>query len=84
MTGEEKQAHADEAEKAWDEPMVQEVLTEFAWNNKLQREGFTEYGFLKIVSTVAQCARAQALGIPTEALRITPEEFDRLRSVWLT
>lgn len=75
MTSAEKQAHANEAEKVWNERIVQDVLDEFAWNNKLTRAGFTEYGFAKIVSKVAQCARAQALGISTAELLLTPAEF---------
>lgn len=72
-----KQAHADAAEKALDVDLVQNVLTEFAGNMGFKREGLPEYGLAKIVSYVAQVARAQALGFDPELLRMTDGEADQ-------
>jgi len=71
-----KQHHADEAEKALDNEMVQNVLTEFAGNMGFERDGLPEFGLMKIVSYVAQVARAEALGFDPYLLRMTDEEAD--------
>lgn len=77
---------ANEAEKAWDTELVQEVLTEFAANMGFKREGLPEYGLMKIVNYVAQVAHAQARGIDPELLKMPPEEakaqiMDRARAI---
>jgi hypothetical protein len=72
-----KRTHANEAEKAWENEMVQNVLTEFAGNMGFKREGLPEYGLSKIVSYVAQVARAEALGFDPMLLRLTPQEADQ-------
>jgi hypothetical protein len=71
-----KQHHADAAEKALDNEMVQNALTEFAGNMGFKRDGLPEYGLTKIVSYVAQVARAEALGFDPELLRLSSEEAD--------
>lgn len=74
--GDWKKIHADEAEKVWRHKLVQDVLDEFAGNMGFKREGLPEYGLMKIVNYVAQCARADALGFDPELLRHTPEEAE--------
>ena len=69
-----KQHHADEAEKVLENGMVQDVLSEFAQNMGFKREGLPEYGLVKIVSYVAQAARAEALGFDPEPLRFSNDE----------
>lgn len=71
-----KEHHANEAGKALDRGLVQRVLTEFAGNMGFERDGLPEYGLTKIVLTVAQVARAEALGFDPELLRLTAEEAD--------
>lgn len=71
-----KQHHADEAEKAWENEMVQNALTEFAGNMGFKREGLPEFGLSKIVSYVAQVARAEALGFDPYLLRMSDAEID--------
>ncbi len=71
-----KQHHANEAEKVLESEMVQNVLTEFAKNMGFKRTGLPEYGLVKIVSYVAQVARAQALGFDPYLLRMSDEEAD--------
>lgn len=71
-----KQHHANEAEKVRENEMIQDVLTEFAGNMGFKREGLPEYGLCKIVSYVAQVARAEALGFDPALLRMSAEECD--------
>lgn len=71
-----KQHHANEAEKALENEMVQDVLTEFAKNMGFERDGLPEYGLCRIVSYVAQVARAEALGFDPHLLRMSDEEAD--------
>lgn len=71
-----KKHHANEAEKAVENEMVQNVLTEFAKNMGFERKGLPEYGLSKIVSYVSQVARAEALGFDPHLLRMTDEEAD--------
>lgn len=71
-----KRHHTDEAEKAWENEMVQNCLTEFAGNMGFKREGLPEYGLSKIVSYVSQVARAEALGFDPMLLRLSPQEAD--------
>lgn len=77
MDSAEKQAFADEAEKALDHELVQKVMLEFADNMGFAFEGLPKIGLLKIAMYVATVARAQALGIDPDELRHTPQEgFD--------
>jgi hypothetical protein len=71
MTADWKEHHANEAEKALDQDLVQRVLTEFAGNMGFERDGLPEYGLVKIVLTVAQVARAEALGFDPQAWQDT-------------
>lgn len=68
--------HANEAEKALDVDIVQSVLDEFAGNMGFKRDGLPEYGLSKIVSYVAQVARAQALGFDPRLLVLSDEDAD--------
>ena len=61
-------------ESASDYEMVQDALIEFAGNMGFKREGLPEYGLSKIVSYVAQVARAEALGFDPELLRVNAAE----------
>lgn len=81
MTGDEKQAFANEAEKALDHELVQKVIDEsmenlsnygIAMDNKLVRRGF-----LKVAMYTATVARALAMGIDPEELRMTPLESNQ-------
>jgi hypothetical protein len=72
--GDWKQHHANESEKALDQDLVQSTLSEFASNMGFKREGLPEYGLAKIVSVVAQVARAEALGFDPELLRLSSSE----------
>lgn len=74
--GDWRQHHANEAEKACEHELVQNVLTEFARNMGFERDGLPEYGLTKIVATVAQVARAQALGFDPDLLRLSADEAD--------
>lgn len=69
-----KQEFADEAEKALQHPLVENVMEEFAGNMRFKLEGLPEYGLRKVAAVAAQVARAQALGIDPDTLRLTPEE----------
>ena len=76
MTSDEKQAFANEAEKALDHPLVRDVIEEFADNMGFALEGLPFYGIMKVAMYTATVARAQALGIDPDELRHTPEEAD--------
>lgn len=71
-----KKKHADDAEAVFDNESVQMVMDEFADNMGFKLEGLPKYGMHKVVSYVAQVARAQALGFDPELLRHTAEEAD--------
>ncbi len=74
MNAIEKQAFADEAEKALDHALVRSVIREFADNMGFELEGLPKYGIMKVAMYVATVARAQALGIDPDELRQTPQE----------
>lgn len=74
MTGEEKGAFSDEAYKALDHPLVQDVMEELCFNLRIEYEGLPRYGLRKVALYVAIVARAQALGIDPDDLRSTPDE----------
>lgn len=67
---------ADQAEKAWDTELVQEVLTEFAGNMGFERKGLPEYGLMKMVNCVASVAHAQARDLDPEVLRMSADEAE--------
>lgn len=69
-----KQDHANTAEEFAQHEIIEDVLTEFAYNMGFKREGLPEYGLKKIVYTVAQIVLARARGIDIEALRMSDEE----------
>lgn len=72
MTPAEKQAFADEASKAADHPIVQNILDEardnLSRNHKVSAD-IVEWQVAKVANVVAQVARAQALGIDPDELR---------------
>ncbi len=74
MTTDWKQDFANEAEQAVLHDLSQETIDELLVNLKLDRNGLPYYGILKVCNIVAQVARAQALGIDPETLRMTSEE----------
>jgi hypothetical protein len=74
MTSQEKKEFANEAYKAVDSPEVLEVMEEFAFNMHFTLTGLPLYGLKKIAATVATIARAQAVGVPLEELRLTDDE----------
>ncbi|MFP7833113.1 hypothetical protein [Marisediminicola sp. LYQ134] len=70
-----KDHHANEAAKALDHPLVEDVINELAENLGVDPEkGLPAYGMRKVALYAAQVARAQTLGIDPEALRMTPDE----------
>src|SRR5690606_31814571 len=70
-----KQAHADEAERFAQHPLIEDVLSEFADNMNFQRKGLPEYGLWKIVGYVAQVVLARARGFEPDVLRMNNDEF---------
>lgn len=81
MTGDEKQAFANEAEKALEHPLVEEVIDELLFNLRLrgQQSSLPRYGIKKVAMYVATVARAQALGIDPDTLRMTNDESDEVQ-----
>lgn len=69
-----KQQHADAANAAIEHPLVMAALQEYLENLGLDDSGLPAYGIRKVAAYAAQVARAQALGIDPEQLRLTPEE----------
>jgi hypothetical protein len=76
MTPDEKQEFANEAEKALDHPLVQEVIEELFFNLNINNAGLPRMGIMKVGMYVATVARAHALGIDPDELRMTDEESD--------
>lgn len=72
-----KDHHADEAGKALDTRLVQEVMEEFAGNMGFKLDGLPKYGLMKVAMYAAQVARAQALGFDPELLVMSDEEADQ-------
>ena len=77
--GDWKQRHANEAHRAVEHPLVQEVMAEFADNMGFALTGLPAYGLAKVAHYAAQVARAQALHFDPELLRLTPEEANRVQ-----
>ena len=69
-----RQQFANEAEKALSHPLVVRVIDEQLMNLNATRGGLVYYGLSKIAMYAATVARAQALGIDPDALRMTPDE----------
>lgn len=61
--------YSNHAAKAFDHPMVQRVLDEFALNMRFERTGLREYGLMKICNVMGQVAIAVANGVDPEDLR---------------
>jgi hypothetical protein len=72
-----KTHHANEANKALEQPLVKEVMQEFADNMRFELRGLPQYGLTKVALYAAQVARAQALGFDPELLRVSEEEADQ-------
>lgn len=70
-----KREHANASERAIKHPLVQEVMQEFLGNIGKPDGGLERYGLTKVASYVAQVARAEAIGIDPEALRMSDEEI---------
>lgn len=68
-----KQDFANEAEKAYLHPIAQDVIDEFLGNIG-RSDAIVRYGIGKVCGYVAQIARAQALGLDPEVLRLSDEE----------
>ena len=71
-----KRAHANASERAIKHPLVQEVMQEFLGNIGKPNGALERYGLTKVASYAAQVARAEALGIDPESLRMSDEELD--------
>lgn len=74
MTSEEKQAFADEAEKALSHRMIEGVVDEALFNHGGDKSSLLYYSLMKVAMYTASVARAQALGIDPDELRSTPDE----------
>ncbi len=74
MTTDWKQDVANEAEQAVLHDLSQETIDELLDNLGTDRNGLPYYGILKVCGIVAQVARAQAIGIDPDTLRMTDEE----------
>lgn len=70
-----KQAHANAAEHALQHPLVQDVMQEFLHNIGRPNGALERYGLTKVASYAAQVARAEALGIDPETLRMDDAEI---------
>lgn len=86
MSGDWKQQFANEVDKAIAHPITQEAIDELLFNLRSSRNRMEYYGLLKICNVVGHIARAQALGIDPETLRMTDDEAsevvrDRIRAV---
>lgn len=77
-----KQAHANAAEHALKHPVVREVMDEYLGNMQARGSALARYGLTKCMSYAAQVARAEALGIDPEALRMTDAEIgEHMRTI---
>ena len=76
MTSDEKQAFANEAEKALSHKLIEDVVDEALLNHNgnSERTGLLYYSLMKVAMYTATVARAQALGIDPDELRSTREE----------
>lgn len=74
-----KQDFANDAEKAFAHQIVKETLDEYVYNMRGNYsvnldKGLPKYGLMKVMNAVAIVARAQALGIDPDLLRLSNEE----------
>ncbi|WP_454295046.1 hypothetical protein [Salana multivorans] len=69
-----KQEHAEAANVAVEHPLVAAAIEEYLGNLGIKDSGLPAYGIRKVAVYAAQVARAQALGIDPERLRLTSEE----------
>ena len=74
MNSQEKQDHADMSELAIDHPFVVDAV-DLVMRNIGTNDNLVRFGLFKIASVAAQVARAQALGIDPEELRMTDVEY---------
>ncbi len=76
-----KQVHANEAEKALDTQLMQDVIREQLENLGREDDPLAKYGLTKIAMYAASVARAQALGFDPDLLRLSADEAhtDQLR-----
>jgi hypothetical protein len=76
-----KQDFANDADKALSHPIVNDAVDEYV-DNMLHNhgvdldKGLPRYGFMKVRHAVALVARAQALGIDPDLLRLSNDEAD--------
>lgn len=71
--------HANESEKAFQQPLVKSCVDEFVENMRANvgvdiSEGLPSYGLHKCMSAAMQVARAEALGFDPELLRLSSAE----------
>lgn len=74
-----KRHHANEAEKAHKQPLVEEVVEEFIENMSRNYHidlgsGLPSYGLHKCMAAAMIVARAEALGFDPELLRLSSDE----------
>jgi hypothetical protein len=71
-----KKQFANDAERAILHPLTQENIDELLFNLRSDRNGLPYYGILKLCNVVAQVARADAMGIDPELLRLSADEVN--------
>jgi Rad3-related DNA helicase len=69
-----KQEFANKASKALSHELSERVIDELLLNLNADRGSLQHYGILKTADTIAQVARAQALDIDPNTLKLSPEE----------
>ncbi len=73
-----KQTYADAADATLAHPIVDRCMAELRMNLGVSDDGLPAYGIAKVAAYAAQVARAQALGVDPELLRVTSEEANSL------
>ena len=74
MTSDERQAFANQAERALTHDLVKNVIEEAILNHG--EKPLLRYSLMKVAMYTATVARAQALGIDPDELRNTPDEAE--------
>ena len=69
-----KKDFANEVDKAIFHEMTQHAIDELLFNLRSDRNSMAYYGLLKLCNTVGHVARAQALGIDVDSLRMDATE----------
>lgn len=69
-----RQEFANETEKAIFHPITERAIEELLFNLNKDQSSMEYYGIIKLCNTVGQVARAQALGIDPEILRMSDAE----------